>query len=257
MLMTDNQMLRLNARDIFNGFSIDIKEFKKKEVSIIRDEGTIGKYEEILNTLSLMRKEYIIPLTDMYLMRYVIKNDENAIFEDSDYKVFNLGGYVANGREWIYKSEIDDYYFIIDNQIKSYYKYVIYVSFDELYVDNFKIETMDDIHSKQKIQKYVELKKDLETVMMKGEYIKTKNDWDIITIDYIENNNEMELLIKSGYIIYPLTEHYTYTEGRRWAYMCQIKCYHLYICNKIDEYYKYVNSLNVNAGVALALLLMR
>ena len=50
MLMTDNQMLRLNARDIFNGFSIDIKEFKKKEASIIRDEGTIGKYEEILNT---------------------------------------------------------------------------------------------------------------------------------------------------------------------------------------------------------------
>jgi len=98
MLMTDNQMLRLNARDIFNGSSIDIKEFKKKEVSIIRDEGTIGKYEEILNTLSLMRKEYIIPLTDMYLMRYIIKNDENAIFEDSDYKVFNLGGYVANGR---------------------------------------------------------------------------------------------------------------------------------------------------------------
>jgi len=255
MLMTENQKLRLNARNIFNGSSINIREFKKKDVSIIRDEGTIGKYEEILNTLSLMRKDYIIPLTDLDLMRYVIKNDENDIFEESNYKIFNLGGYEANGREWIYKSEVDDYYFIIDNQIKTYYRYVIYVSFDELYVDNFKIENMDDIHSKQKIEKYVELKRNLETVMTKCDYIKTKHEWDIFTIDYIENNNEMELLIESGYLIYPLTEHYT--EGRRWAYMCHIKCYHLDICNKIDEYYKYLNDLNVNAGVALALLLMR
>jgi len=38
--------------------------------------------------------------------------------------------------------------------------------------------------------------------------------------------------------------------------MCNIKSYYLDICNKIDEYYKYLNELNVNAGVALALLLM-
>ena len=254
MFMSENQILRMKAQYIFSGKLINIKEFKKQEMSIIRDEGTIGKYEEILNTLSLMRKEYIIPLSNLYIMRYVIKNEENDIFEESEYKIFNLGGYIVDGREWIYKSEIDDYYFIIDNKIKCFYTYIIYVTFDDKYVDNFKIETIEYIHYNKKIQKYEELKRNLETVMKKGEYIKTKYDWDIATLDYIDNNNENQLLIESEYVIYTLNEYYS--EGRRWEYMCNIKSYYLDISNKIDEYYKYLNELNVNAGVALALLLM-
>jgi hypothetical protein len=33
--------------------------------------------------------------------------------------------------------------------------------------------------------------------MKKGEYIKTKYDWDIATLDYIDTNNENQILIES------------------------------------------------------------
>ena len=245
----------LNGFDInIDGYNINLEDFINKDMVSIREKGNIKKYEDALDILNSIMSKYVVPVDDTYLIRYAINNDESYLLDNSGLKVFYLDEYTVKEREWVYKCEVDDYIFVIDKKIKLYYKYLINVAFDESVYDEFIHDTVEDIHKNKKIQKYEEFKTNLETIISKGEYITSDNNisWDSRIVDYAQDNNETELFIQSGRIIYRHSEFYI--KGRQWCYMREITDYYNLICKKIKEYNLYLVEVNICAAISIALL---
>jgi len=110
-----------NIYNILNGFNINIKDLKNKDIMAICNEGNICDYQDTLDILKSIVSKYVVPLDDIYLIHYTINNDESYLLDKSDSKIFYLDEYTVKGRDWVYKCEIDDYIFIIEKKIKFYY----------------------------------------------------------------------------------------------------------------------------------------
>jgi len=241
---------------IFNKKHIDISQLLNEDMCIFYKQSNIIYYDFILKTLISLKKKYYNSSSNYEIIIYAIENNEENLLLLSNYKIFYIGENIFNGRKWIYRCEIDDYNFIIENKIKNLYSYLIFSIFNENNIDCFKIDDMDHIHYNKSINKYEELKTNLETIINNGEYVKNTNEniWQkhANIIKYAKDNNEMDILVNSDYVIYRIGEYFVL--GREWIYMSQIKTYYEFICDKIKEYYKYSIQLDISAAITIAYL---
>jgi hypothetical protein len=123
--------LELDVSDYFDSFFHKVINKNIPKLSVIELEKLIAKkkdtlkfidsiYEETFNAKYDDFNDYIIES----ISKYDFKNDELAIYEKSEYFVFETGGYYVetkegNQRNWIYCFEIDTAYNTLKNKIKN------------------------------------------------------------------------------------------------------------------------------------------